>query len=329
MKQHAKKILCAVLSLVLVLGVVITATLTTTMASAQTGWEANRNLTLRSTNNQWDQLTIVWDHFTTPSGQINAGFAQQRARGGSGATSGPTAFSVWRVYAIAEGGARTALTVHDSVTEANRAAGNGLRVWREGASGIERLQIRQGEDDWFGEVEVFISVWALSTVGREEEEIRNHPTVSGVPAWYAQQDWAFDANLLPLVRNTGEFRASLLNIEGLNNAIAAAEAIISNSARYSDDYIAQLRRYLTTARLALNAIDADGAGVTIARATEDLQDWVDQAGSNRFFLFDTFTPVAGGIWGVLEFGEMLLQLAAPIFSFITAGLELLRIFGAR
>jgi len=324
--KHAKKILCAVLSVVLVLGIVGAATITTTMASAQTGWEANRNLTLRSTNNQWDQLTIVWDHFTSPSGQINAGFHAQRNRGGSGENSGPTAFSVWQVYAV-EGPNRQLLTVHNSVTEANRAPGSGLRVWRESAPGLERLQIRQGEELWFGEIEVSIAVWALSTVNRAEEEVRNHATVIGVPAWYAQQDVSFDVDHTPLVRNVGTFNSSLLNIDGLNEAIAAAERILDNEARYTDDYIAQLRRLLTTARLALNAIDADGAGITIARATEDLQDWVDQANNHRFFLLDAFNPIAAGVWGFLEFIIMVIQLAAPLMVLLNAGMDLLRAIG--
>jgi hypothetical protein len=217
--------------------------------------------------------------------------------------------------------------VHDSVTEANRAPGTGLRVWRESAPGLERLQIRQGETLWFGEIEVSIAVWALGTVGRTEEEVRNHATITGVPAWYAQQDVSFDIEHTPLVRNAGTFNSSLLNIEGLNNAIAAAERILDNEARYTDAYITQLRRLLTTARLALSAIDADGAGITIARATEDLQDWVDQANDHRFFLLDFFNPIAAGIWGVLEFFVMVIQLAAPLMALGGSIMELLRALG--
>ncbi|MCL2195949.1 MAG: hypothetical protein FWB76_08375 [Oscillospiraceae bacterium] len=325
--KHAKKILCAVLSLVLVLGIVVTASITTTLASAQTGWNESSTVVLRSTNNAWDEATLIWDHFRDVGDQRN-GFRQQNQRANSATVdtlNGPTAWVDWDVTLNGE-----TIPVHPDPVVANRDNTSALRVWRVSTATLERLEVRPGYDTslGFGDLQVVLTVVALRATSTNGDAVREAPFIDRNTDFGTSNSVTIDTDVV-LIRASEGFTTTLMNVSGLQEAIEEAEAILAQNEglfqRHHDDYVAELRRALTDARHALTMTDTDSGPYLVSTATATLRALVDDASNNHFFLHDLFSPIANGAWGIVDFASMLLQLVAPLFGLITGILELVRV----
>jgi len=337
--KNAKKILCMLLSLMLVLGVVLVGTITTTMAAPQTGWSVSSTVSLRSTGTQWDQLTIVWDHFRDATGGASTGFNSQVRR----IMNGPTAFSVWHVYEVSRDGIGDPTFDPITVHPAQNASPNNqtpVRVWAERTTALERLQIRQSNVAWHGELRIRLTVVALCTVENTPEQIRNAPaldfndadTRAAVLAMFDTDNYIDNifGSGLRLVRHVHAVEENLLNVGGLTDALADAQRILDRNdgllRRYQEDFIEALEDLVEEAIDALASTDVVGIGDDIARLTVELRALVDNAENYRFFLHEVMDPIAPGAWGFIEFFEMFLQIASPLFSLITGAIGLITSF---
>ena|GEM_PF-1792588 len=333
--KNMKKILCMLLTLMLVMGIVAVATLTTTMAAPQTGWNVNSTVTLRSVGTQWDQLTIVWDHFRDTTSGASNGFNNQARR--TNARGGPTAFSVWSVEEVRRGDGGDVsyhpVTVHANQNLATNAQ-RPVRVWSERTTSLERLQVRQPGESWHGELEISLTIIALCTTENTPADIQNAPNfdfndelerIATLNDFNnADTDYIdnFMGSGLRLVRKSHSISENLLNVEGLTQAIADAQRILDRNDsfgfldRYQEDFIEELTALVAEARVALESTDVVGIGDDIYRLTNELRGLVNQANSHRFFLHEVLDPIAPGVWGFIEFLEVAVNVAAPLVALI-------------
>jgi hypothetical protein len=224
-------------------------------ASAGQGWPSA--VTMRNTATAWDQALVEWTGFSGTQGYEDS-YTAQRSRG--------SAMIEWTVTVVGEyvNGEPVTLPVRANLLAV--APTDRLQVFRHSVAGGEQLHIQQNRNNrWYGSLRVELNVTALRTDNAQE------------------------------LSQSGVLRVALVSVAALNQAIAAAERLLENRARYSAEYIAELERLVEVAKFYLGS-DISYSAEALESIRVSLQSWINAAPEHHIRIFSTRWPATQLYW---------------------------------